>query len=213
MGVDSIEYDNKYQYQALLETTSYFWASKGGRGSLLEKIIASLGNSYSKNGATLYTVISMLMARSRNDNRTHHKNQDGLQWSIESNIKKLKFDLINIIDNRLIILELKNRVDSGGTAAREEALSKKFLNICRTIESGEKIFVYQGRDRDFVEMLSILGINKVEMNLGFLFNINGKEATLEGDRLNGFYSSSKTHMKNYLKELDHNITKKRFYIK
>jgi hypothetical protein len=40
MGVDSIEYDNKYQYQALLETTSYFWASKGGRGSLLEKIIA-----------------------------------------------------------------------------------------------------------------------------------------------------------------------------
>lgn len=56
MGVDSIEYDNKYQYQALLETTSYFWAAKGGRGSLLEKIIALLGNSYSANGATLYRV-------------------------------------------------------------------------------------------------------------------------------------------------------------
>jgi hypothetical protein len=41
------------QYQALLETTSYFWASKGGRGSLLEKIITLLGNSYSANGATL----------------------------------------------------------------------------------------------------------------------------------------------------------------
>lgn len=149
--------------------------------------------------------ISMLMARSRNDNYPYHENQNRSLWYIKSNIKKLKFDLVNIIDDKLIILELKNRVDSGGTAARGEALSKKFLNICRTIESGEKIFVYQGRDRDFVEMLSILGINKVEMNLGFLFNINGKEARIEGDRLHGFYSSSKTHMKNYLNELDHNI--------
>jgi hypothetical protein len=55
-------------------------------------------------------------------------------------------------------------------------------------------------------MFSILGINKVEMNLGFLFNINGKEATIEGDRLNGFYSSSKTHMKNYLNELNSTTT-------
>jgi hypothetical protein len=40
------------QYLALLDS-SYFWASKGGRGGLLEKIIALLGNSYSANGATL----------------------------------------------------------------------------------------------------------------------------------------------------------------
>jgi hypothetical protein len=37
------------------------------------------------------------------------------------------FDLINIIDDRLVLLELKNRVYSGGTATREEALSNKFL--------------------------------------------------------------------------------------
>jgi hypothetical protein len=46
MGINSVEYD-KFQYQAILETTSYFWTSKGGRGTLLEKVIASLGNSYS----------------------------------------------------------------------------------------------------------------------------------------------------------------------
>jgi hypothetical protein len=40
------------QYLALLDP-SYVWASKGGRGGLLEKIIALLGNSYSANGATL----------------------------------------------------------------------------------------------------------------------------------------------------------------
>jgi hypothetical protein len=43
--------------------------------------------------------------------------------------------------------------------------------------------------------------------MGFLFDIHGKEATVEADRLHGFYSSSKTHMKNYANEphLDINI--------
>jgi hypothetical protein len=65
MGIHSVGYD-KFQYQALLETTSYFWASKGGRGTLLEKIIATLGNSYSSNGVTLSKVISMLLSKVRN---------------------------------------------------------------------------------------------------------------------------------------------------
>lgn len=40
--INTAKYD-KFQYQALLETTSYFWASTGGRGTLLEKIVASVG--------------------------------------------------------------------------------------------------------------------------------------------------------------------------
>ena len=31
-GLESVQY-NKYEYQAFLEVTSYFWASKGGRGA------------------------------------------------------------------------------------------------------------------------------------------------------------------------------------
>ena len=97
-------------------------------------------------------------------------------------------------------MELKNRVDSGGTAAREEALSKKFFSLCRIIENGEKIFVYHGKEYDFGELLSILGINRVEMCLGLLFNTSGEEATIDADKSKGFYSSSKTHMKNYADE-------------
>jgi hypothetical protein len=126
MGIESVEYD-KYQYQALLETTSYIWASKGGRGSLLEKIIALLGNKYSTSGITLFKIFSMLSAR--NDENKSQKYRKGLEWLSKTNIKKLKFDLVNIIGDKLIILELKNRVESGGTAAREEALSKKFVAV------------------------------------------------------------------------------------
>jgi hypothetical protein len=207
MGINSIEYD-KFQYQAVLETTSYFWASKGGRGTLLEKIIASLGNSHSYNGVTLPRVLAIISSA-----------QNTSPPLIKSNIKRLKFDLVNIVSDRLIILELKNRVDSGGTAAREESLGKKFLTICRTIENEDKIFEYHGKYYDFGELLTTLGINKIEMCMGLLFNIHGKEATIDADRLDGFYSSSKTHMKNYANEshLDTNIefdqSRLRLYLK
>jgi hypothetical protein len=46
--------------------------------------------------------------------------------------------------------------------------------------------------------------------MGLLFNINGKEATINADRLHGFYSSSKTHMKNYLNELHDNVNDLKF---
>ncbi len=62
-------------------------------------------------------------------------------------------------------------------------------------------------DYDLAELLAILGINKVELCMGLLFDIHGKEAAAEADRSDGFYSSSKTHMKNYANEphLDINI--------
>lgn len=197
MGIDSVEYD-RFQYQAILETTSYFWASKGGRGTLLEKIIASLGNSCSSNGVTLSKIISIVLARVRST--AAYDNRNTSQPVIKNNIKKLKFDLMNIIGDRLIILELKNRVDSGGTAAREESLGKKFLTICRTIEHEDKIFSYHQRDYDLADLLTTLGINKVELCMGLLFDIHGKEATIDADRSDGFYNSSKTHMKNYTNE-------------
>lgn len=193
MGINTVEYD-KFQYQALLETTSFFWASKGGRGTLLEKIVASLGNSNSSNGVTIARLISMILFKvSKN---TVHINKNSSELLVKSK-RRLKFDLVTIIGDKIIILELKNRVDSGGTAAREEALNKKFFSICKMIENDEKILSYNGRDYTIAELLTYLGISKIEMSLGILFNVNGKEATIGADRLHGFYSSSKTHMKNY----------------
>jgi hypothetical protein len=39
---------------------------------------------------------------------------------------------------------------------------------------------------DIAELLTNLGISKIEMSLGLLFNINGKEATIDADKLSGF---------------------------
>jgi hypothetical protein len=149
----------------------------------------------------------MLLPRA--DNAPIHHTQNRAQLSIKSNIKRLKIDLVNIFHDKLILLELKNRVDSGGTSAREEALSK-FFTICRAIESGEKVFVYAENEYDFAELFQKLGINKIEMCLGLLFNINGKEATIEADRLHGFYSSSRTRMKNYLSERHDDVNDLKF---
>jgi hypothetical protein len=162
---------------------------------LLEKIFTSLGGPHAMSNKTLSKIVSQIELKNRSLRQGDYTEPQGL---IKSNIKKVKFDLVNVIDDKLIILELKNRVDSGGSGAREEALSKKFFAICKSIEDGEKIFEYQGRDYDFAEMLGLFKIKKIEMYLGLLYNISGKEAALIDDKSKGgFLSSSKTCMENY----------------
>jgi hypothetical protein len=107
MGMDTVKY-NKYRYRAFLEVTSYFWASKGGRGILLEKIFASLGGIYSASNVTLYEIIARIMKK---NNSLQTANQDIPQFLMKGGLKKLKFDLVNIVNDSLIILELKNRVE------------------------------------------------------------------------------------------------------
>jgi hypothetical protein len=183
-------------YQALLEVTSYIWASKGGRGALLEKIIASLGGPYSSHNLSLTRLINILSSKNNSSKRS-----DRLKWLIKTDIKKMKFDMVNIVNDTLIIFELKNRVDSGGTAARQEALTK-LITICKTIEDEKRIFVHNSIEYDFEETLLLLGIRKMEMHMGLLYNLYGKEATIADDRKDGFYSSSKTRLKEYANE-DH----------
>lgn len=55
-----------------------------------------------------------------------------------------------------------------------------------------------------------MGISKVEMLLGLLFNINGKEATISDDRKYGFFSASRKLMKDYLDLSHHSVTNIRF---
>ena len=196
-GIDYMKY-NPLHYQALLEVSSYFFASKGGRGVLIEKIIASKG-SYSSYGIKFSDIISMIMAKNKSSIEV---DQFKSQWKMKKdNIKNLKFDLVNIIDDAVIILELKNRIDSGGVDARHGSLDKKFFLLGRLIENEEKIFNYDGRDYSFPEMLSLFGIKKVDMYLGLLYNTEGQEATVNDDRYgHGFYSSSKTAMEGYVNE-------------
>jgi len=192
-GLESVQY-NKHEYQAFLEVTSYFWASKGGRGALLEKVIAVESGTNSANGVSL-TQIPELIQSAKGIKELS-------RWRLWGTAPRLKFDLVNIIDNKIVFLEIKNRVDSGGTAAREEALAKKFLTLCRIIQNGEKIFVKNDtHETDVAQMLLGFGIKALEMHTGFLFNIDGNEATIDSDKSHGFYGASRQLLTTYhLKE-------------
>ena len=84
---------------------------------------------------------------------------------------KKKFDLINILNDKLIILEIKNRVDSGGTSGRREGL-KKFFDICNHVENNIIILTDRtsGKEYTLLELLKKLGITKVDMLMGFFYN-------------------------------------------
>lgn len=202
MGLDSVQ-DNKEEYQAFMEVTSYFWGSKGGRGALLEKIIASAGGPTAANGILL-SQIPYWIAYTKGKSETK-------QWKVTGSAPRLKFDLLNVIDNRLVFLEIKNRVDSGGTAAREEALAKKYLNLCEKIQNGVKIFIGDDNEMDIAQALLSLGIEKVEMHAGFLFDSDGNEATIESDRVRGFYAQSRRLLEDYYKRQNHRFSVKLVY--
>ena len=160
-GIDYAKY-NPFHYQALLEVSSYFFASKGGRGALIEKIIASMG-SYSSYGIKFSDIISMIMAKNKSSVEVE---QFGSQWNMKKeSLKNLKFDLVNIVNDTVMILELKNRIDSGGVDARHGSLSKKFYPLGRLIENDDKIFSYEGRQYTFTELLPLFGIKRVDMYL------------------------------------------------
>jgi len=190
MGLEAIE-NNKDEYRAFMEVTSYFWGSKGGRGALIEKIVAAAAGITAANGIRL-SKIPEWMASVKGI-------KDVKEWKVTGSDPKLKFDLLNVIDDRLVFLEIKNRVDSGGTAAREEALAKKFLKLAEMIQNGVSVYVGDGVDMDIAQAFLGLGIKRLEMHAGFLFNVKGDEATIEDDRSNGFYTQSKRLLEEYFR--------------
>ncbi|MCI0558123.1 MAG: hypothetical protein MN733_06480, partial [Nitrososphaera sp.] len=202
MGLDSIEL-NKYEYRAFMEVTSYFWGSKGGRGALLEKVIAAAGGTTAANGMLL-SQIPQWIGNIRNSKNVK-------EWKVTGSAPKLKFDLLNVIGSRLVFLEIKNRVDSGGTAAREEALAKKFLALCKAIQNEEKVYVGDGVEMDIAQAFLALGIKKVEMHTGFLFSVDGSEATLDSDKSKGFFGQSRKLLEDYYKAQNHRFSVKLTY--
>ncbi len=204
MGLESIE-RKKYEYRAFMEVTSYFWGSKGGRGSLIEKVVAAAGGPAAANGILLSQIPRWI--------GNMQSNQNVKEWKVTGSAPKLKFDLLNIIGSRLVFLEIKNRVDSGGTSAREEALAKKFLALCRAIQNGEKVYVGDGVEMDIAQAFLALGIKKVEMHTGFLFSVDGSEATIESDKSKGFFGQSRKLLEDYYKAQNHRFSVKLTYDK
>lgn len=95
-------------------------------------------------------------------------------------------------EKTMVLAEVKNRVDSGGSAARREILtSQKFGIIIDYILRNEKLYRKEGKEFSLPELLKFFGFEILELYIGILFDKGDRPATIESDKRNGFYSSSK----------------------
>lgn len=201
-GIISAPLEIRKYYESLLGVTSYYQASKGGRGRYIEKKIASSFKSCSLD-------IKLSELPLWLEYPTLHKKKEiftlnGLTAQEKETIRKLPWDWMGrrdestdvgtILKNEkaIALAEVKNRVDSGGSAARREIwTSQKFGIIVDYLLSNEKIYRKDNKEFSLVELLKFFNLNKLELYIGVLFDTGDRPATIESDRRNGFYSSSK----------------------
>ncbi len=170
---------------------------------MLEKVLASAGGATAVNGMRLSKIPEWIASIKGS--------AEIKEWKVTGSDPKLKFDLLNVIGNRLVFLEIKNRVDSGGTAAREESLAKKFLKLAEMIQNGVPVYIGDGVEMDIAQALLGLGIKRLEMHTGFLFSVDGKEATIDDDKSKGFYTQSKRLMEEYYRKHNNRFSVKLTY--
>ena len=201
-GLLSVPSEIREYYEALLGVTSYYSSSKGGRGRYLEKKIAS-----SLETCSLDIELSKLPFWLEYPS-LHKKKGIFTQQGLSSDEKKISrtidwdwvgdrdvsTDLGSIIQDEkaMVLVELKNRVDTGGTAGRREIwTSEKFGIFVEYLKSNKKLFRKNGKEFSLAELLKSLGIETIEIYIGVLFDKGDNPATVQSDRINGFYSSSK----------------------
>lgn len=192
------EAGNNY-YEAMLDVTSYFQASKGGRGKYIEKKLASAVEHCSSDYRLSelpqlinHTNILREKKLSGNISAEDRRTLNLCDWDFigENGVT----DLCSIFKQEGLIafLELKNRVDSGGVGARREIYSIKFKKILEHFIKSDKIFRHQGNDYTLLETYKALGIKKIQLGVGILFDTKGELATLDSDmQASGFYAGAK----------------------
>jgi hypothetical protein len=199
-------------YEALLGVTSYYQASKGGRGRYIEKRLASSFEFCSLD--IKLSQIPLWLTHPALHKKKGLFTQQGLSTTEKRMIRRFSWDWLGNIDEEtdigsiiksertMVLMETKNRVDSGGTAARREIwTSQKFGIILDCLVEDKKIYRKHEdgnvKNFTFAEMLLHFGIQTLEMYIGILFDITDAPASIETDKSNGFYSSSKEGF-NYL---------------
>lgn len=199
-GLESVPNEIKPYYESLLGVTSYYQHSQGGRGKYIEKKFATITKTSSlnikisetpfylekpelhkKKGIFTFTELSSEEKRDIRNNRWLWKGKIDVDIDVGNILKR---------ENTLVLMELKNRTDSGGTAGRREIWTKKFRKILEIFVKNEKIFSDGKKEYTFYEILRLFEIKQIELYVGILFNVDGTSATKEGDRLQGFYSSN-----------------------
>mgnify|MGYP000981251881 CR=1 FL=1 len=201
-GLLSVPVEIREYYEALLGVTSYYHHSQGGRGKYIEKKIAS-----SFETCSLDIELSKLPFWLKYPS-LHKKKGIFTQQGLSSDEKKIlrtiewdwlgdrdvSTDVGSIIkdEKTMVLVELKNRVDTGGTAGRREIwTSEKFGIFVENLKSNKKLFRKSGKEFSLTELLESFCIENFEIYIGVLFDTGDNPATVQSDKTNGFYSSSK----------------------
>lgn len=201
-GLLSAPPEIKEYYEALLGVTSYYHHSQGGRGRYIEKKIAS-----SFENCSLDIELSKLpfwltypsihkkkgIFTQQGLSSTEKKILRTIEWDWLGN-KDVTTDVGSIIQDEktIVLVELKNRVDTGGAAGRREIwTSEKFGIFVEYFNSNIKLFRRNHEEFSLTELLEKFGIKNFEIYIGVLFDTGDNPATIQGDKTNGFYSSSR----------------------
>ena len=201
-GLLSVPAEIREYYEALLGVTSYYQHSQGGRGKYIEKKIAS-----SLENCSLDIELSKLPVWLEYPSLHKKKGIFTLQGLLAEEKKILRTiewdwlgdrdvstDVGSIIQDEktMVLVELKNRVDTGGTAGRREIwTSEKFGIFVEYLKHNKKLFRKGLKEFSLAELLGNFGIETLEIYIGVLFDKGDNPATVQSDKTNGFYSSSK----------------------
>jgi len=200
-GLLSVPPDIKEYYESLLGVSSYYQHSQGGRGKYIEKKIASTFETCSLD--IKLSKIPLWLEHPSLHKKQGIFTQEGLSSDEKEVLRTIEWDWLgkkdvstdvgSIIDRKtMVLMELKNRVDSGGTAGRREIwTSEKFGIYLDCLKNNDKLYRKNNRDYSLSELLNNFGINTLELYIGVLFDKSDKPATIQSDKINGFYSSSK----------------------
>ena len=213
-GLLSVPVEIREYYEALLGVTSYYQHSQGGKGKYIEKRLASSFETCSLN--IEISKLPFWLEYPELHKKKGIFTQQGLSQEERRIFRTIEWDWIGDRDvsvdvgsiikdeNVMVLLEIKNRVDTGGTAGRREIwTSEKFGIFVGYLNSNKKLFRKKEEEFSLIELLESFGIRVLELYIGVLFDKSDNPATVETDRIHGFYSSSKQgfeYLKNLIKQ-------------
>lgn len=208
-GIENADKEIKSYYKSLLDVTSFFQASKGGRGKFIEKKLASVSENtcldISLDELPLFLNFTEIIRKKKifGEKELTNIEKSTLRlsnWDYLINDNETT-DLVSKINNKLIFLELKNRVDSGGVSARREVLESKFIKLIDFIQTNKKIFSLNSKNFSLIEFFKLHNFKEIVFALGFLFSTDGTIATVSSDKNLGFFGANKNSFNRLHKEI------------
>jgi len=198
----------------MIGVTSYYQHSQGGKGKYIEKKLALSFETCSLN--IEISKIPFWLEYPELHKKKGIFTQQGLSQEERRIFRTIEWDWIGDRDinvdvgsiikdeNVMVLIEIKNRVDTSGTAGRREIwTSEKFGIFVEYLNSNKKLFRKKEEEFSFIELLENFGVSDFELYIGVLFDKSDNPATVEADRIHGFYSSSKQgfeYLKNLIKQ-------------